>query len=264
MDTNPSKLLESPRVEKLTALFLLVASVFVALLALQSFTKLFEPRPPVGNIISVDGEGKVTAIPDIATMSFTVSEEGVTASAAQDTATKKIHVALALLKDLGIEDRDVKTTSYFISPKYSYQPPCYGGFCPPIESRIVGYTASQTVEVKIRKTDDAGAVLSKLGDAGVSNLYGPNFTIDDLDALRASARAEAIAEARDKAKKLARDLGVSLVRVTGFYENGGPIYYGYGKGIAEFGGDGVPEADPSIPAGENEIVVYVTVSYEIR
>jgi hypothetical protein len=263
MDTNMQKLLESPRVERLAALFLLVASIFVALIAVNQLMGLFEPRPPVGNMITVDGEGKVTAIPDIATIDFTVSEDGDNASTAQDTAAKKINVALALIKGLGIADKDVKTTSYSISPKYSYIPPCYSGYCPQPSSRIIGYTASQSIEVKVRKTADAGKVLSQLGDAGVNNLYGPNFTIDDMDGLKAKARAEAIDAARTKAKALARDLGVSLVRVTGFYENGGPVYYGKGVGMAT--DMAAPSASvPSVPAGENEIVVDVTVSYEIR
>jgi hypothetical protein len=264
MDLHAPKLLESSRVEKLAALFLLVASIFVALIAVDSLVGLFEPRPPVGTMITVDGEGKVTAIPDIATITFSVSEDGDNASTAQDTAAKKINVALALIKGLGIEDRDVKTTSYSISPKYSYIPPCYTGYCPQPSNRIIGYTAAQTIEVKVRKTADAGKVLSQLGDAGVSNLYGPNFTIDDMDGLRAEARAEAINAARMKAKTLARDLGVSLVRVTGFYESGGPIFYGYGKAEAGFGGDVASPNVPSLPTGENEIVVNVTVSYEIR
>jgi uncharacterized protein YggE len=139
--------------------------------------------------------------------------------------------------------------------------------CPPQPaSRIIGYTAAQSIEVKVRKTADAGKVLSQLGDAGVGNLYGPNFTIDDMDGLKAKARAMAIDAAREKAKVLARDLGVSLVRVTGFYENGGPIYYGKAMNSG-MGGDMVaPQAAPtaSLPTGENDIVIDVTVSYEIR
>lgn len=258
----PPTLLSSQRVEKLAALFLLVASVFVALIAIDRLVGLFEPRPPVGNMITVDGEGKVTAIPDVATIDFTVSEDGDNASSAQDTAAKKINVALALMEDLGIEAKDIKTTSYSISPKYSYVQPCYSAVCPPTPaSRIIGYTASQSIQVKVRKTADAGKVLSQLGDAGVNNLYGPNFTIDDMDALKAEARAEAIDAARGKAKALAKNLGVSLVRVTGFYENGGPIYYGKAMGM---GGDSAAAPSISLPTGENEIVINVTVSYEIR
>ncbi|MEK9176991.1 MAG: SIMPL domain-containing protein, partial [Patescibacteria group bacterium] len=141
--------------------------------------------------------------------------------------------------------------------------PCYTGYCPPSESRIIGYTESQTVEVKIRDLDLVGKVLANLGDTGVSNLYGPNFTIDDEEGVKAKARKSAIQNARTKANVLAKDLGVRIVRVVNFSESGGPIWYGktmVGDAMMESAGAPVP----NIPAGENEIVVDVSVTYEIR
>lgn len=260
----PNKLLESPRIEKLVSLLLITLAVFVALIALSQAITLFQPHTPLGSTITVDGEGRITAIPDVATIDFSVSEDGDNASQAQSAAAKKINVALALVKQSGVDDKDVKTTSYSLSPKYQYQAPCYSGYCPPVNPRVIGYTATQSIEVKVRKTDDAGKILSTLGDAGVSNLSGPNFTIDDMSAVQQKAREAAIADARTKAKALAKALGVSLVQVAGFYENGGPVYYG--KAMASgMGGDmAAPSTAPQIPAGQNETVVDVSVTYEIR
>ncbi len=260
------KLFESARVEKLAALFLLAAAIFVGLQAVNALMKLFEPRPAYGNIITVEGMGKVTAVPDVATVTFSISEEATTASAAQDSAAKKMNVALAVLTDeLNIPEADIKTTSYTVYPRYNQPQPCYREFCPEYDQRIVGYTASQSVEVKVRETDKAGEVLSKLGDAGVSNLYGPSFTIDDPEGLKAEARKQAIEDARAKAKALAKDLNVRIVRVTGFWENSGGYptpYYGKAEGM---GGDmAVSSVSPELPVGENDIQVMVSVSYEIR
>lgn len=260
----PTKLLESPRVEKLASLFLIVVTILMALVAIDRVAGLFEPRPTMGNTITVDGEGKITVVPDIATVSFSVTEDATTASQAQDAAAKKINVALAVAKQQGVAEKDIKTTSYSISPKYNTPQPCYAGYCPSYDQRVIGYTSSQTVEVKVRKIDDVGKVLSSLGDAGVSNLYGPNFTVDNIDKVREQAREAAIADARAKAKVLAKDLGVSIVRVASFYENGVPVYY-YGKGGAAMDSvSAAPAAAPQIPAGENEITINVSVSYEIR
>lgn len=259
-----NKLLDSSRVEKLAALLLLTVSIFVALLAVDAIMKLFEPRPAYGNIITVEGAGEVTAVPDIATVSFSVTEEAQTASGAQDEAAQKVNVALALLRDdLAIEESDIKTTSYNVYPRYNQPQPCFGGICPEYVQRIVGYTASQSVEVKVRNTDQAGEVLSALGGAGVSNLYGPSFTVDDPEALQAEAREMAIADARAKAKALADDLGVRIVRVTGFWENSGgyPVPY-YDK--VGLGGSAEARPVPDLPVGESEVRVTVSVSYEIR
>lgn len=258
--------LESTRIEKLAALFLFIASLLLGLMAVGSFQNLLEPRPPVGSMISVEGTGKVTAIPDVARITFAVFEEGTTASEAQEKASQKSNTALALLEGFGIDEKDIKTISYSVSPKYSRPQPCFNGFCPEYEQRITGFTTSQTIEVKVRDTAQSGDVLSALGTAGVSNLSGPSFTIDDPDALREQARAEAIKDARAKAKTLAKDLGVQLVRVTGFWENTGPYpYYAESAKAYGFGGaDSAVSSTPEIPAGENEIISTISVTYEIR
>lgn len=255
----------SKRIERLVALFLIVASAFVALLAVDAFSGLFEAGAPATNTITVDGMGKAAAIPDIATISFSVTGEGKTASQAQDEATKKNNVALALLKEKGIEDKDMKTTSYSVSPKYSYPQPCYSGPCAYDEQRVIGYTVNQSTEVKVRDLGIAGDLLSALGDAGISQLYGPNFQVENEDAVRAEARKEAIEEARAKAQVLARDLGVRLVRVVSFSENAGgypaPMYLSRDMAM---GGVMESKAAPELAAGENEITSQVYVTYEIR
>lgn len=267
MDGNTPKLLESTRIERLVALLLLVASVFVAFLAFDAMRTAFTPLPPMGNVISVEGTGTVTAIPDVARVTFSVREEAESAADAQDAAAEKVNTALDLLDEFNVEEKDVKTTSYNVSPRYSRAQPCFNGYCPEYEQTVIGYTTSQTVSVTVRDTEQVGAVLSALGSAGVSNLSGPSFTIDDPDALYEEAREKAISEARTKAKTLAKDLGVRLVRVTGFWENDGYRYpYAFEEKAYSLGGDGAMTAPaiPQLPVGENEVSVTVSVSYEIR
>lgn len=262
----PKKLFESARIETLTAVFLIAAAALLTFQAVNALRGVFEPRPVYGNIITVEGMGKVTAIPDIATITFSVEEQGTTAKAAQEKAAQKINVALAMLKgELAIAETDIKTTSYTVYPRYNQPQPCYSGVCPAYDQRIIGYSASQNIEVKVRDTDKAGDVLSKLGEAGVSNLYGPMFTIDDIEVLKAEAREMAIKDAREKAKTLAKDLGVHIVRITGFWENSGgyPVPY-YDKAMGMGGDIAVESRAPELPVGENDIQIMVSVSYEIR
>ncbi len=256
---------QSARIEKLAALFLIIVSIFVAILAIDALTKFWQVGNPATNVITVDGMGTATAIPDIASISFTVMGEGQNASQAQDEATKKNNVALALLKEKGIDEKDIKTTSYVVSPKYSYPQPCYAPPCVYDEQRVVGYTVNQSTQVKVRDLAKVGELLSALGDAGISQLYGPNFEVENEDAVRAEARKEAIDIARAKAKVLARDLGVTLVRVVSFSENAGgyPVPY-YDRGFGMGGAESSVKVAPEISAGENEIVSQVYISYEIR
>ncbi|MBP9816752.1 MAG: SIMPL domain-containing protein [Candidatus Pacebacteria bacterium] len=248
----------------------------VGLLALFLLVKTVDGLYSIGNsemyparTITVEGTGEATAIPDIAQISFTVMERGATVAEAQDKATNRIDTALASVKDMDIEEEDVKTTYYSVTPTYEYPQPCYSGICPPVASspRITGYEVSQGVEVKVRDTAKAGEVLQGLGSAGVQNISGPNFVLDDADSVREEARDAAIEDAKAKAKKLASELGVSLGKVVSFSENTGyyPYDYGYG-GKAEMAMDaGVSSRPvPSLPVGENETSITVMVTYEIR
>lgn len=218
------------------------------------------------NTITVEGTGTAAMVPDTARITFTVMESAPEVGAAQDAATKRTDAALAALEDMDIEERDVKTVSYNVSPKYDYpQQPCYPGMiCPSGAPRIVGYDVSQTIEVKVRDTAKAGDVLGALGALGVQNISGPEFVVDDESAVTAEARAEAIEEARAKAKELAGELNVRLGKVVSFSEGTPGDLYGYGKGGGIMMEAAAPNRAPTLPTGENETEITVMITYEIR
>ena len=216
------------------------------------------------NTITVEGTGSSAMVPDTARITFTVMESASQVAAAQEAATTKTDAALEALEGMGIEERDIKTLSYNVSPKYEYPQPCYGGICQPSAPRIVGYDVSQTIEVKVRETEKAGEVLAALGGLGVQNISGPEFVVDDETAVKNEARAEAVEEARAKAKELAKQLGVRLGKVVSFSETmPGQPYYGYGKGGGMMD-SAVAQSAPSLPVGENETEITVMITYEIR
>lgn len=220
------------------------------------------------SLISVSGTSEVLATPDIATFSFSVVAEATTVDAAQADAAKRTNAALAVVKSFGVDDKNIQTTGYNIYPRYEYPKTtalCVELPCPPSGSRkLVGYEVSQTVSVKVRKISDAGSMLSKLGGAGISDISGLTFSLDNEDAVKDEARGKAITDAQTKAKTLAQQLGVRLVRVINFSESGNyPIYYAK---TAAMGLGGGPEAAPvpEIPAGQNTITSNVNITYEIR
>ncbi len=217
------------------------------------------------NTIQVTGDSEVFASPDIATITFTARGEGSTTKIAQSKEAEIVNKAIEYLKGKGIAEKDIKTSNYNAQPKYDYGTViCSRNYCPSPQPKIIGYEATQTVDVKIRDIDTVGDLLTGIGTTGVTNISGPNFSIENEDKLKDQARSEAIQEARDRAEKLARDLGVDIVRVTNFQESGGgfPMYYAKDSLMAT--GAATPEASPDIPAGENKITSNVTITYEIR
>lgn len=237
--------------------------VFLAATTLGSLKNL-RSIDPAYNSITVSGMGEAFAVPDVATFSFFVTVDAADVATAQNQVTAKVDAVLAKLKALGIEDKDMKTTDYSVYPKYVYnQVYCITAPCPP-QQKQDGYTASHTVTVKVRKTDNAGKALAIAGESGATSLSGLSFMVDDQDGVRAEARAEAIKNAKDKVKVLADELGVRLVRVVSFSDSndGGPMPY-----YAEAAGRSTTAQDakaPTLPIGENKVQINVSVTYEIR
>ena len=248
--------------------FLGSLGLLMAIIALGSYATLnfkqTDSMYPMPANISVMGEGEANAVPNVGQFSFSVMADGETASAAQDASAAKINDILAYLKEQGVEEKDVKTEGYFLNPKYRYdQGSCRAGFCPPSEPIADGFEVSQTVAVKVRDTGKSGDLISGVGDKGATNISGLNFIVDDTDQVKAEARSKAIADAKQKAEKLAEDLGVTLVRMTSYYENEGyyPMPYMEKSTMAQ---DGMGGEAANMPVGENTTKVQINISYEVR
>lgn len=224
------------------------------------------------NSITLSGHGEVKAVPDIATISLSIRKDAKTVKEAQEAVAVVEKKVLEFLGSKDIGNKDIKTENASFNPKYEYRYdykmmyPCSGYNCPPGKNIIVGYEAYENLSIKVRNTDIAGEVIQGLGSLGVEQLNGPNFTIDNEDELKAQARKEAIDDAKAKAKVLAKDLGVKLVRIVDFNEGGNyyPMYDNMMlKAEGANAGSGVtPTAE--LPKGENTISSDITITFEIR
>ena len=221
---------------------------------------------PAMNTISVSGEGEAFQKPDIATFSFTVEDENLIVGKAQEKVNSTMADILSYLKKSGVAEKDIKTTNYSVYPRYEYnQIQCFTYPCPTGRQTLAGYVVSQSVFIKVRKLEDAGKLVSGIGESGATNISGLTFSVDQQDAVEREAREKAITNAKEKAQQLARDLGVRLVRIVSYSEGGNyPIYYGKDMAMG-MGGDmqSAPRA-AELPTGENQFVSNVTITYEIR
>lgn len=220
-------------------------------------------------IITVSGYGEVFAKPDIATFSFSIESKEADANTAQDKASETMKSILEYLAQSGVEEKDVKTENYTLSPQYEYdQVICTQWACPPArEPKMIGYQVSQSVVVKVRDTAKVGELVSGVGSKGALNVSSVSFTIDDEDALKAEAREKAIADAKEKAKVLAKNLDARIVRMSGYWENqdgGYPMPYGVGMGGDMINAKSEMSQPAQIPSGENMITSQISISYEIK
>jgi uncharacterized protein len=242
-------------------------SIFLIAKTIDQIKQYDKNDNPYNNAITMDGIGEVVALPDVASFNFSISETSESVDSAQKLATEKTNKALDYLRSQGIDDKDIKTTSYNINPKYEWQQSVDRelGIYNPGKNILVGYEVTQNTDVVIRDTSKAGEILAGIGGIGISNVSGLQFKVDDDEALKTEARAKAIKNAKQKVSEVAKALDVKVVRVISFYENTDqPIPYGgYGMG-GDMMESKVSSVAPEISTGENKIISKVSVTFEIK
>jgi len=247
---------------------IITALIIVGIVLLVSFTvwvnvDIQNKVRETGNTITVSDTGEVYAKPDLALTTFSVITEEKTVAEALSKNTEKMNAIIDFVKGQGVEDKDLKTTSFNVYPRYEWReekaeiPPYPSG-----ERVLVGYEVRQSLEVKIRDMEKIGTIIEGATEAGANQVGDLQFTIDKEDELKAQAREQAIEKAKTKAEELASQLGVNLIRIVDFSEGVTiPRYYGLEKEAAMGLGGG---ETPQIETGENKIEVTVTITYEIK
>ena len=216
------------------------------------------------NLVTVTAEGKVFAKPDIATINLGIKTDvKKDAQTAVKEGADKMNNIIDKMKKLGIDEKDIKTTAYSLNPSYVY--PRDGG-----QAQIAGYELYQQISIKIRNLDKIGEVIKESANVGANQIGNVEFTIDDTDALKSMARAEAIKKAKEKAREIEKESGINLGKIVGVYE-GDYVYPMYESRSAMGAGDMMaksitPEVavSPIINPGESEVRLNVTLTYKVK
>jgi hypothetical protein len=162
--------------------------------------------------ITVSGQGRVQGVPDTLTVNIGVSVLRDTADEAVAAAAEITNDLIDALASEGVAAEDLQTTNYSIFPEYDYSGD---------QRELVGFRVSNELVVKIRDLEDAGATFdaasAAAGDEIVVN--GVQFALEDNEALLDVARAEAWADAENKATQLAELSGVGLGPPTAITES---------------------------------------------
>ncbi len=252
-----------------TALVVLGAVLTLWLLTLAigeilSYKHLSQDTYPV-RTITVNGFAKKSVKPDTAVIYVTTTVEGKTAAEAQTLLDAKANKVDGVVKASGVDtDKDVRVTSYTVTPRYVYpQYPTYGTGVVYADRKLTGFEVSRSLEVKVRKLESVADLVSKLGDAGVTDFQGPNFIVDDMETVQAEARILALADAREQAEKVAKTLGVHLGDVTGYYDNSYPTPYDGYAGSYNVRESAAPKASEFF-SGTEDVTSSVGVTFEVR
>jgi uncharacterized protein YggE len=210
--------------------------------------------------ITIQGHGEVSGAPDTAFVTSGVTTQGATAREALDANTKAMAELIATLKAAGIEDRDIQTSGFSVSPNYVYsdERDANGYTLPP---KINGYQVYNTVNVRVRQIATLGAVLDRAVTVGANTINGVTFSVADPSRLYDDARRAAFKDARSKARLYADEAGLDLDRIRSISEQ-----QGYGQPQPYMMRDMAMSAEAAavpVQAGELTFAIDVQVTWEL-
>ncbi len=243
----------SNRVYKIIAGFLAILAIYFAFQTYFGY-KILPNNNIYPETFSVTGEGKASIAPDIATVDLGIITEGNIIDVIVEKNTNNMNAVLADIKTLGIAEKDIKTKSYSLQPRYDWTQ---------TGKRIPqGYSLTQTIEVKIRDFAKIGKVLEIASTKDVNNIGDLQFAIDDLEKAKSIAREKAIINAKEKANLIAKQTGLKLKKIINIYEDTGCGSYGCPYPMSD--SSAKISIAPTIQTGEQEITVKVTLNYRTK
>lgn len=234
-------------------IILVVLAIAVALMAAIIYAGSVSSSGQNGeHTISISGSAEKKLIPDTASLSIGVVVQSPTANEASTRNAALMSSVIGELKNIGLEDNEMKTSYVSIQPVYDYTG----------TPTIVAYSASNTVQVTTQMLDNVSAIIDRSTAAGANQIGGITFSVSDeqQEALRSELLQTAVADARSKADELASGLGITIVGVqTASVSDVGsaqPIY----RDVQ------MAEAAVSTPVqpGETTVSLSVQVTYIVR
>ncbi len=208
--------------------------------------------------IAAQGTVVVTAAPDMVTVTANASVSGRSVADAQEGMNAIVQSATQKLLDLGVEEKDIVTTSYTYNPTYDYKYD-YNSETPTVN----GYQADHTLSITCKDVDMLDSVIGVVTDCGMSEIYNVEYDVSNRSELYRQALKAAIEEAAAKAEGMAEAVGMtidhleSVTENTGFDEHTVSTYDGAVSMKAEAAGTGIRSGSVSVTAS-------VTAVYEVR
>ena len=201
-------------------------------------------------LVTVSGEATVLAIPDQATIRVGVSSQAKTARAASEANAKDMSAVIAAMKDAGIPDKDIQTSSLSLQPQYDQKQN--------VGNRLIGFQVNNIVTIKLHDISRLAGVIDRAIAAGANEMSGIEFEMSQYAKLLDQARAAAVADARRKAELYAGAAGMKVGRVMAISEEGQAAPRPYAPMLRAGAAVAIP-----ISPGEQTLRAVVTVSFEL-
>jgi len=214
------------------------------------------PPPPRPATLQVTGAAQVAEAPDRVYIDIGVTTEAQRSEAATTQNAAKASAIVAAVKRVSGPTVQLTTTEYALNPSLRYP---RGGGTP----TIVGYTASNVIQVRLDDLARIGRIIDAATRAGSNNVQDIRFALRDEQAARNAALRKAALNARQDAQALVDALDLRIVRILSVSEQSPetgpmPIY----PQAREFKMS-VAAAPTPVEAGTLDVNATVTLTVEV-
>lgn len=248
---------------KLAAIAAVGAFCVMALAGCGCSSQVVVADGATGAGITVSASSDVSVVPDKASFTVSVTNDGATAEAVQADNAKKVNAVTKALLGVGVGEKSIQTTNSYLNPRYDYSDEVV--YMDDSEnSGIIGYEMTTDLEISDVDIDRVGAVIQACVEAGANGTNGIRYYSSDYDARYQEALEQSMTEARAKAAVLAKAGGVELGSVVSVSEGYQDQYYRYDDGNALMAEGAADSAEMKVMPGEVKVTANVTVTYAIK
>lgn len=198
--------------------------------------------------IQVVGNAQISVVPDMATFSFSIEEQGMVIADLKGSIDGKSAALVSLCKRIGIAANDITASEVSIRPQYNHQ-----------SKAFIGYDISRVIKVTLKQLTQYSALVNGAIAAGITTIQSINLDTKDRDVLENKALGSAVDNARLKAEIIASRTHVQLGRVVSVKERDSHFV---GRTLSASSVGAVPQG--VFEPGEITVSATVDITYEIE
>lgn len=194
-------------------LFAVAALVITGLSACDSKSGPAQQASKDSRQVTVVGSGQVKGTPDILTANASIEFTAPDVTTAMNQTSDRQQAVITALVNAGVDHKDISTTGVNLQPQFAGSD----------NGSIVGYRATNSMDVRIRDVGSASRALALIVSSGgdAARINSVNFSIDDDSQLVRDARTRAFDDAKARAEQYAQLSGLKLGNVISISESAG-------------------------------------------
>jgi uncharacterized protein len=225
---------------------ILLLSAALVSMAATSQIQVVDQKPQ----ISVNGEGKVKAVPDQAHISIAIENKGSNATEIKKLNDQTTEKVVQFLKKFNLPKGDVQTQQVSLSPQYDY------------DRKKYTYIANQTIIVFLRDLGKYNDLMSGLVDTGINRINYITFETSKEEQFKSEARKLAMQDAKKKAEDYVSVLNQKVGKALTINDNTQVIFPRAEKFMVSMAADAVGNGAPeTLAIGEIEVTANVSASF---